>query len=270
MSIALTLIVRDEAHNLPGCLDSVKGLFDELVVVDTGSVDDTPKIARDYGARLFKFEWINDFGAARNHGLDRVRSDYVMRMDADDRLFPGHHKRLARLLDSLDPRQPRAYFCRVIAAEGNGVVRTCDEHRIWPAQHGIRYHGRIHERVRIQEDAPGVPILNSEVRIDHHGYAQPELLRSKLERNLAILQDDLASNPGPETYFDLGRTLGGLGLHEPALEHLEHFLSLPFGASPWRAGWPVGPGSRSSVTWANTSRPCWPPRRGWHAGPTTP
>ena len=67
--VTLTMIVRDEEKNLPACLDSVRGLFDEMVVVDTGSVDRTREIAREYGAKVFEFPWIDDFAAARNAAL---------------------------------------------------------------------------------------------------------------------------------------------------------------------------------------------------------
>jgi glycosyltransferase involved in cell wall biosynthesis len=65
----LTIIVKNEAGNLEACLSSVAGLFDEIVVVDTGSVDGTEEIAREFGARVFDFVWVDDFATARNAAL---------------------------------------------------------------------------------------------------------------------------------------------------------------------------------------------------------
>ncbi len=90
--VSLTMIVRDEAHHLPACLDSVKGLFDEIVIVDTGSKDDTPDIARSFGARVFDFVWVGDFGAARNAALARAKGDYAFWLDATTGSSPTNEK----------------------------------------------------------------------------------------------------------------------------------------------------------------------------------
>jgi len=76
VSVSLTIIARDEQENLPKCLSSVVGLFDEIVVIDTGSTDRTREIARGFGARVFDFVWVNDFAAARNAALARAKGDY--------------------------------------------------------------------------------------------------------------------------------------------------------------------------------------------------
>ncbi len=86
--VSLTMIVRNEEHNLPRCLESVRGLFDEIVVVDTGSTDRTAEIARDFGARVFDFVWVDDFAAARNAALARATGDYAFWLDADDVVDP--------------------------------------------------------------------------------------------------------------------------------------------------------------------------------------
>src|SRR5208337_1050737 len=78
VSVSLTIIARDEQENLPKCLSSVAGLFDEIVVVDTGSTDRTREIAREFGARVFDFVWVNDFAAARNAALARAKGDYAV------------------------------------------------------------------------------------------------------------------------------------------------------------------------------------------------
>lgn len=225
-TVALAMIVRNEEANLPACLDSIDGLFDELVIVDTGSTDDTVKIARGYGARVPTFRWCDDFSAARNFGLGRVKSDYVFRLDADDRLFSGHRKRLSRLFQQLDRNRPAAFFCRVHAAEPDGSTGLLDEHRLWPNRPALRFHGRIHERIRLAEDAPGVPVYQSNVRIDHHGYADPALHRLKLERNLRVLEMECAAGVvDPIVVFDMGRTFAGLGRLDEALDCLRGYLT---------------------------------------------
>ena len=75
-TVSLCLIVKDEEANLAACLRPIGGLFDEIVVVDTGSADRTREIARDFGARLFDFPWCDDFSAARNESLRQARSEW--------------------------------------------------------------------------------------------------------------------------------------------------------------------------------------------------
>ena len=74
-TLSVCLIVKNEEAHLARCLESVRGLWDDLVVVDTGSTDHTVEIARSFGARLFDFTWVDDFSAARNFCLDQITTD---------------------------------------------------------------------------------------------------------------------------------------------------------------------------------------------------
>ena len=101
VSVSLTMIVRDEEANIFKCLSSVAGLFDEIVVVDTGSKDRTREIAREFGARVFDFVWVDDYAAARNAALARATGDYAFWLDADDVVDPPEREKLRKLLDGL-------------------------------------------------------------------------------------------------------------------------------------------------------------------------
>jgi len=88
MSVSLSIIVKNEENSLPLCLNSVKDLVDEIVVLDTGSTDKTPEIAKEFDAKVYHFEWCNDFSAARNTALKYVTSDWILVLDADETLTP--------------------------------------------------------------------------------------------------------------------------------------------------------------------------------------
>ena len=92
--LTLCMIVRDEAANLPACLDSVAGLADEIVVVDTGSIDATREIARSRGARVIEAAWTGDFAAARNLALGAATGAWILVLDADEALPPASRIRL--------------------------------------------------------------------------------------------------------------------------------------------------------------------------------
>ncbi len=101
VSMSLTMIVIDEHANIFKCFSSVAGLFDEIVVVDTGSQDRTRESAREFGARVFDFVWVDDFAAARNAALARATGDYAFWLDADDVVDPPEREKLRKLLDGL-------------------------------------------------------------------------------------------------------------------------------------------------------------------------
>jgi GT2 family glycosyltransferase len=110
--VSLTMIVRDEQNNLPACLQSVRGVFDEIVVVDTGSTDRTAEIARSFGARVFDFVWVDDFAAARNAALARATGDYACWLDADDVAEPAQRQKLEEILKRLRKGREVAYVVR--------------------------------------------------------------------------------------------------------------------------------------------------------------
>lgn len=224
-TVSIAMIVRNEAENLPACLESVRGLWHELVIVDTGSSDDTKRIARRFGARVYDFNWCDDFSAARNFGLDRVRTDYVWRMDADDRLPSGQRKRMARLIQSLRADCPTAYAMRVEAIEEGGRRGICDEWRLWPHAPNRRFVGAVHERIEATNF--DIALEFSDVRLEHHGYSTPEMIYAKLLRNLAISQRQIdAGHTGEMLLFDHGRTLAALGANLDAVRYLRTFLKV--------------------------------------------
>ena len=110
--MSLTVIAGDEETNLPRCLASVRGIFDEIVVVDTGSVDRTREVAREYGAKVFEFAWIDDFAAARNAALDHASGDYAFWLDADDVIEPDQRE---KLMAAGGPGLPRCRLGRSLA-----------------------------------------------------------------------------------------------------------------------------------------------------------
>lgn len=226
--VSLTMIVRDEEHNLPACLESARGLFDEVVVVDTGSKDRTAEIARSFGAKVSGFPWIDDFAAARNAALARATGDYAFWLDADDRVERGEREGLAALLDGLRPGDQAGHVVRCACdpdPKGGGAT-VVDHVRLFPLRGDVRWDYRVHEQILPALRKAGVPVRWSGVTVRHVGYNDPVVRRCKLDRDRAILEAELAGRPGdPFVLFNLGQVALELGDPRRALGYLRPSLA---------------------------------------------
>ena len=99
MKLSLAMIVKNEESVLGHCLESVQGLVDEIVIVDTGSSDATVEIAEAHGARVFPFAWVNDFALARNYALDRCTGDWLLVLDADEAIDVLDHALIRKICE---------------------------------------------------------------------------------------------------------------------------------------------------------------------------
>ncbi|MBY0310735.1 MAG: glycosyltransferase [Phycisphaerales bacterium] len=205
---SLTMIVKNEEGNLQACLESVRGLFDEIIVLDTGSTDRTVEIARSFGARVFDFVWVNDFAAARNAALARATGDYAFWLDADDVLEPDQYARLQSLFDHLRPGDEAAYVVRCACDPdqlGGGGQTVVDHVRLFPVREDVRWTYRVHEQILPSLRRAGIPDRWTDIVIRHTGYTNAELRARKLERDEAILLGELEEwAEEPFTLFNLG------------------------------------------------------------------
>ena len=168
-SIALCVIAKNEEAMIADCLDSARPFVDEMVVVDTGSTDRTVEIAEAHGARVLHFEWINDFAAARNFAIDNATSDWILMLDADERLAPES----GPLLPSAAEGIPNGYFGFCVQIENKVQNRSMAHYmtRYFPRHPGLRFVGRIHEELKPQIDGLGSAVMMLPmVRVIHYGY----------------------------------------------------------------------------------------------------
>lgn len=220
MLVSLALIVRDEERTLPRCLDSVRGAVDEIVVVDTGSVDATRDVARRYTDRVFEFTWIDDFSAARQFAFDQASGDWVGWMDADDVVTGGDRIRSLAAAASADTGG--IYWPYVIDWDdyGNPTCRYWRE-RLVRNDGSYRWQGRVHEVLTTEQ--AWKTAYSEEVIVEHH--PTPRGL-SHTRRNLSILEAEYATcrqDPPPRLLFYLAREYAYCGENDKALEvYAEH------------------------------------------------
>lgn len=223
MLLSAALIVRDEARVLDACLSSIEDVVDEIVLVDTGSRDDSPKIAADHGARVIHHHWRGDFAQARNVGLEAARGDWILYIDADERLIGADRAQIQALLDGA----PEVAFRLLLRPDSSSTPYR--EHRLWRSDPRIRFAGKIHEKV-----TPAIAALSRRERrpvgdcgllLEHSGYEGDQT--HKHRRNLPLLRAQLEQEP--DNLFNrhhLARVLSGLGEDDEALAVLNDAVEL--------------------------------------------
>jgi tetratricopeptide (TPR) repeat protein len=193
------MIVRDEAGMLPDFLRTVDGLWDELIVVDTGSVDATVSILEEAGATITYRTWDDDFSAARNAGLERATGEWIAFFDADERVSPELAQQLRALVE--DPTTDAGAATVVMQnRHPNGNVHVAPLLRVFRNDPDIRFVHRIHEDItasvadHLQREGRQLVTLSGAV--DHLGYVREvAAARDKQERDLRLLEACLADDP---------------------------------------------------------------------------
>jgi len=217
--VSLSMIVKNEEANLPECLASLADLVDEIVIVDTGSTDCTKEIARRFGAKVFDFAWVDSFAAARNESLAHVTGEWVLWLDADDRLDADNRARLRRLLDRL-PGAHTGYVmkCLCLPDPETKTATVVDHVRLFRNQPGMRWKYRVHEQILPALRGLGGTVEWTDVVVHHVGYRNREVRRRKLERDLRLLLLEQSEQPDdPFTLFNLGSVYQEMGKLEEAI-----------------------------------------------------
>jgi glycosyltransferase involved in cell wall biosynthesis len=202
------MIVRDEEHNLEACLGPVADLFDEIIIVDTGSKDRTVEIARRFTSQVHHFPWCDDFSAARNESLRHATGDWVFWLDADDRVRPADLAPLRQLLAQLDDR-PLLYMLNTIVSSLPGEEPRLVSHpRLFRMHPDLRWRGRVHEQLMPNFAEPRYERVFSRIQIEHVGYQDRVLAERKSRRKLRLLRMDYAVDPNNSSaLFHLGIAL---------------------------------------------------------------
>jgi len=222
VALSLCMIVKNEGKKIRECLTSVLTAVDEIIVIDTGSSDDTREIARELGAKVFDFPWSNDFSAARNESIRRATGHYIFWMDADDRMGLEEITKLRETKARLPLDRPKAYHFLVDSVSPLDGESSFYQLRLFPNKPGVRFEGRIHEQVNFSLQRLGIPLENVSVRIQHTGYEDLSAIKFKYERNWSIQQAELAENPDNVIFhFYAARTLAGMNRHQDAIHHIQ-------------------------------------------------
>ncbi len=217
ISISLCLIVKNEEDTLGRCLSSVKGIADEIIIVDTGSTDATKQVAGEFTNRIEHFTWIDDFAAARNFAFSLATKSYIMWLDADDILKETDQQKLIALKKSLDPGVDSVSMEYHLAFDEFGnVTSKLRRNRIVKRERAFQWIGPVHEYLEVYGN-----IYHSDAAVTHSS------IHHDSDRNLNIYEQRLAKGEifSPRDLFYYANELKDHAKFEAAIRYYDKFLA---------------------------------------------
>jgi len=217
ITISLCMIVRNEENTIARCLDSVKDIVDEIVIVDTGSTDRTKEIVAEYTDKIYDFVWIDDFAAARNFAFSLGTMDYLLWLDADDVILDEDREKFLELKKTLDPSVDVVNMHYLLAFDNSGnPTFSLRRNRLVKRTREYRWKGAVHEYLEV-----GGKILNSDIAIAHKS------VHHDTDRNLKIYEKKLERGEEftPRDLYYFANELNDHKQYTRAIEYYEKFLA---------------------------------------------
>ncbi|WP_368654242.1 glycosyltransferase [Ornithinibacillus sp. 4-3] len=227
VNISLCMIVKNEEEVLCQCLDSVKGICDEIIIVDTGSTDSTKEIAKKYTDKVIDFTWVDDFSAARNFAFDQATSSYILWLDADDVLEREEQKKFQKLKEELDDSVDAVSMLYHIAFDefGNPTF-SYRRNRLVKRECCFKWIEPVHEYLDVSGN-----IIASDIAITHRKSDKSNIDPAN-DRNLKIYERRLEQGEvfSPRALFYYANELKDHGFYQKAVIYYREFLAT-------RKGW---------------------------------
>ncbi|WP_019555474.1 glycosyltransferase [Propionispira raffinosivorans] len=233
MKISACIITKNEEKNMESYFAKIQGLVQEIILVDTGSTDRTVEIARSHGAKIYQYEWKQDFAAAKNYALQHATGDWIVFLDADE-YFPSESiENLKKYLKTVhNNKKCDAIGVRIVNIDidkDDQEISSFVNIRIFRNRLNLRYKNAIHEEVYNTKGTVHIFMLENDIKVYHTGYST-SIAREKMQRNLAILLKEIAEEgEKPAHYRYLCDCYHGLDDYANAIKygrlHIEAKLS---------------------------------------------
>ncbi len=220
VSLSLCMIAKDEEASLKDCLNSARPFVDEIIFVDTGSKDSTKEIAKQFDAKVFDFEWVDDFSKARNFSLSKAKSDWILVLDADEIILPEDFKSIKRLISE---GEADAYSLRQLNYTNNssefGFIKlkerkpeykdfqglvSCNVLRLFRNTKKIYFANPVHESVYSSIKSNKMKVAITDMNIHHYQELKGNVYEKQL-RYLNIYEANIETAPNKaKAHRDLG------------------------------------------------------------------
>ena len=229
IKISQCMIVKNEEQNIRQALSWGKGVVYEQIVVDTGSTDKTVQIAEEMGAKVFHFEWCDDFSAAKNYAIEQASGDWIAFLDADEYFSERDAHRIPGMLkkiENLSLKGGRIHMLRsawLHLDDAGKVFSAGQQDRIFRNIKGLRYKNRVHEVLTFSNgQLPRYSL--TDLAIMHTGYMK-SLGAEKGNRNIPLLKKSVEEDPeNYDLWSYLGESYAGSGQAVEAIESMEHVV----------------------------------------------
>ncbi len=221
--LSVCMIVKNESDNLGDALASFTPFADEIIVVDTGSSDNTKEIASRFTPNIYDFKWIDDFAAARNFAMSKATRSYQLWLDADDRISPENGNHINSLKQLFNGK--KGFYFLLENHQADAPSSFCQQLRCIPLRPDLLFEGRIHEQIFPSAVRSGLELITTDIVIRHVGYMTEEIRFAKAKRNLEILERERAAGKDHGgLYFFLALTHAPMGNREEAISCMEAAL----------------------------------------------
>lgn len=218
--LSLCMIVKNESKYIDACLNSVKDIMDEIIIVDTGSTDNTKEIVSKYTDKIYDFEWVNDFAKARNYSFSKATGQYIMWLDADDILLEEDRKRLKRLKTQLSDKIVPVSMTYDYAFDNSGnVTLSLKRNRIIKNENKKDvWVGFVHEIIPVNiNDSYESDVHITHTRSHSNGTRNLDIFESKLKSGM-VFDSRNTLYYAKELYYN--------SLYDRAIEEFTKFLSM--------------------------------------------
>ncbi len=223
IDLGLLIITKDSIENLINAINSISPFVKQIVVVDTGSEDDTPIKATRLGAEVIFKTWNDNFSEVRNFGLAHMRTEWIISLDSDEVFDENYIDDLISTIENIDNNKNEnvgginILIKNALGEKLTSPIMTHRYTRIFRNLKNIRYIGRIHEQIRPSIENAGYKVVESNITIIHTGYQNTS--KDKLLRNLKLLELEVLDSPNDKWLkYHLGETQFSLGNFDKALE----------------------------------------------------
>lgn len=217
VSISLCIIVKNEEDTIVRCLNSVKDIMDEIIVVDTGSTDKTKELVKQFTDKIYDFEWLDDFSKARNYAFEQATKDYIMWLDADDVLLERDRKLLCELKNTLNPAVDSVMMNYNLTVDEYGnVTFRLKRNRLVKRSRNFKWIGAVHEYLAVWGN-----IIQSDIAVTHKSKEHDT------NRNLRIYEKRLSRNEefSPRDLYYFANELKDHRMYERAISYYQKFLT---------------------------------------------
>ena len=218
-TISLCMIVKNEEKYLEQCLNSVKDIADEIIIVDTGSTDKTKEIAKSFNAKVFDFKWVDDFSAARNESLKHAAKEWILVVDSDE-VIEGKDLEVIKELIKAKDADAFLFLQKNYTNETSIAGFVQEEHndngkiylgwygsliaRLFRNKKDFKFTGTVHELVEPSVEANNGKLAATNIVLHHYGNADPKIARKKREFYLELCRKKVEQKKDDSSYFELG------------------------------------------------------------------